>query len=35
MLTGGTAVLVMTIVAVAVWEDIKVKEFKQVKGRVV
>jgi MFS family permease len=35
MLIGGTAVLAIAIVAVAIWRDIHVKEFKQVKGRVV
>lgn len=32
---GGTAVLVLAIPAVMVWRNIKVKDFKQVKGRVV
>ena len=35
MLIGGTAVLVVGFVSIAVWRDIKVKDFKQVKGRVV
>jgi hypothetical protein len=35
MLVAGTTVLVVAIVAVAVWRDIKVKDFKQVKGRVI
>ena len=35
MLIGGTCVLAVAIVAVAVWRDINVKDFKQVKGRVI
>lgn len=35
MLIAATAVQVISLVAVAVWRDIKVKDFKQVKGRVV
>lgn len=35
MLAAATAVLVVALVAVAVWRDIPVKDFKQVKGRVV
>jgi hypothetical protein len=32
---GGTAILILAIPAVVIWRDIKVKDFKQVKGRVV
>ena len=35
MLTAGTAVLVVGVVATAVWRDYRVKDFKQVKGTVV
>ena len=35
MLTAGTAVWVVGVVATAVWRDIRVKDFKQVKGTVV
>ena len=35
MLIAGTAVLALGFVAVALWRDINVKEFKQVKGRVI
>jgi MFS family permease len=35
MLIGGTCILGLGIVCVAVWRDIKVKDFKQVKGNVV
>lgn len=35
MLIASTTVLVLAVVSVAVWRDIKVKDFKQVKGRVV
>ncbi|KAK3068166.1 MFS siderochrome iron transporter 1 [Teratosphaeriaceae sp. CCFEE 6253] len=35
MLIGGTSVLVVAWAAAACWRDIRVKEFKQVKGRVV
>ncbi|KAI1941920.1 MFS siderochrome iron transporter 1 [Ophidiomyces ophidiicola] len=35
MLIGATAILSLGIVSVAIWRDIKVKDFKQVKGRVV
>jgi hypothetical protein len=35
MLIGGSSILVLAIAAVAVWRDIKVKDFKQTKGRVV
>lgn len=35
MLIGGTAVLAIAWVACACWRDIKVKDLKQVKGRVV
>jgi MFS family permease len=35
MLIGGTAILAVGFVATAVWRDIRVKDFKQVKGRVV
>ncbi|KAF2801820.1 siderophore iron transporter mirB [Mytilinidion resinicola] len=35
MLIGGSTVLVLSIVSVAVWRDIQVKDFKQVKGLVV
>lgn len=35
MLIASTAVMVISWVAVAFWRDIKVKDFKQVKGRVV
>ena len=35
MIIAATAVLVFAIVSVAVWRDIKVKDFKQVKGRVI
>ncbi|KAF4634459.1 hypothetical protein G7Y89_g3664 [Cudoniella acicularis] len=34
MIIAATAVLVLAIVSVAVWRDIKVKDFKQVRGRV-
>ena len=34
MLIAATSVLVVAAVSVAVWRDIKVKDFKQVKGRV-
>ncbi|KAF2273654.1 MFS general substrate transporter [Westerdykella ornata] len=32
---GGTAILILAIPAVMMWRDIKVKDFKQVKGRVI
>lgn len=35
MLIGGTAVLGITLAAVFFWRDIKVKDFRQVKGNVV
>ncbi|PGH13038.1 hypothetical protein AJ79_03875 [Helicocarpus griseus UAMH5409] len=35
MLIAGTAVLAISVVATAVWRDIKVKDFRQVKGRVI
>lgn len=35
MLIGCTAVLTLAVVAVAVWRDIDVRTFTQVKGRVV
>lgn len=35
MLTAATAILVIAIFAAAVWRDIRVKDFKQVKGRVI
>jgi hypothetical protein len=35
MLTVGTCILVLAIFAVALWRDIRVKDFKQVKGLVV
>jgi MFS family permease len=35
MLISSTAILVVALVAVAVWRDIKVTDFKQTKGRVV
>ena len=35
MLTAGTAVLAVGVVATAVWRDYRVKDFKQVKGNVV
>ncbi|KAF8865243.1 siderophore iron transporter [Acephala macrosclerotiorum] len=35
MLIASTAVLALAVVAVAVWRDIKVKDFKQTKGMVV
>ncbi len=35
MLIAATAILVVAMVATAMWRDIKVKGFKQVKGRVV
>ncbi|ODH32665.1 hypothetical protein ACO22_03359 [Paracoccidioides brasiliensis] len=35
MLIGGTAVLAISLVSTMVWRDIKVKDFKQVKGLVV
>ncbi|KAK5693150.1 MFS siderochrome iron transporter 1 [Elasticomyces elasticus] len=35
MLIGGTSVLVVALAAVAAWRDIKVKDFKQTKGRVI
>lgn len=35
MLIASTAVLVLAVAAVAVWRDLKIKDFKQVKGRVV
>jgi len=35
MLIGSVSILVLAIPCVAVWRDIKVKDFKQVKGRVV
>lgn len=34
MLTAGTAVLVVGVVAAAMWRDIRVKDFKQTKGMV-
>ncbi len=34
MLIAATAILAVAWVATAVWRDIKVKDFKQVKGRV-
>ncbi|KAK2788989.1 MFS siderochrome iron transporter 1 [Emmonsiellopsis sp. PD_33] len=35
MLIGGTAVLAISLVGAAMWRDIKVKDFKQVRGRVI
>lgn len=35
MLISATCILVLALGAVAVWRDIKVKDFKQVKGRVI
>lgn len=35
MLIAATAILTVGIVSIAVWRDIKVKDFKQVKGRVI
>jgi hypothetical protein len=35
MLIASTVILVIAIPATAVWRDIKVKDFKQVKGRVI
>lgn len=35
MLTAATAVLAISLVSVAFWRDIKVKDFKQVKGNVI
>ncbi|KAK2740111.1 MFS siderochrome iron transporter 1 [Myotisia sp. PD_48] len=35
MLIGATAILAVAVVSVVVWRDVKVKDFKQVKGRVV
>jgi len=35
MLIGATAIMAIAFVSVAVWRDIRVKDFKQVKGRVV
>jgi hypothetical protein len=35
MLISSSAILVLAVVAVAVWRDIKVKGFKQTKGRVI
>lgn len=35
MLIGASAVLVLAIASVAVWRDVKVKDFKQTKGLVV
>jgi MFS family permease len=35
MVITSTAVLALAIVAVVVWRDIKIKDFKQVKGRVI
>ncbi|EAS36082.1 siderophore iron transporter [Coccidioides immitis RS] len=35
MLIAATAILSLAVVSTAVWRDIKVKDFKQVKGRVV
>ncbi|KAF2205080.1 hypothetical protein GQ43DRAFT_453320 [Delitschia confertaspora ATCC 74209] len=35
MIAGGSSVLVLAIISVVVWRDIKVKDFKQAKGRVV
>ncbi|KAK3673345.1 MFS siderochrome iron transporter 1 [Recurvomyces mirabilis] len=35
MLIAATAILVLAVVSTAVWRDIKVKDFKQAKGRVV
>lgn len=35
MLIGGSTVLIVGVVATIVWRDIRVKDFKQVKGRVV
>jgi hypothetical protein len=35
MLIGGTAILIVSFFSVLVWRDIKVKDFKQVKGNVV
>jgi predicted MFS family arabinose efflux permease len=35
MLIFSSAILVLAVVAVAVWRDVKVKDFKQIKGRVI
>ncbi|KAK2802390.1 MFS siderochrome iron transporter 1 [Emmonsiellopsis sp. PD_5] len=35
MLIGGTAVLAISLAGAAMWRDIKVKDFKQVRGRVI
>ncbi|RDL32936.1 Siderophore iron transporter mirB [Venustampulla echinocandica] len=35
MLIGGSTVLILALVSVIVWRDIRVKDFNQVKGRVI
>jgi hypothetical protein len=35
MIIAATSILVLAVAAVAVWRDIKVKDFKQVKGSII